>query len=636
MKLVEVQVTKFRNILDSGKVKIQPDVTCLVGKIESGKTSFLHALHRLRPARANVEFDARKQYPAWRLKKDERAGIDLDDIRPVQVKFELDAQDVAALDEALGEGVLKSKTLSFERAFNNRGYYNFSCDEKKAVQHLLSGLSLPKPAGEEAAKCETLRALRAAAVEMGKEESTQEASQTISQAITATYGEGSVSTAAWNELEPRVPKLFYFDVYSSLPYSVNVREVLTAKEGALDDEQHTARTLLRMAGADDDYLLDPDYEERKRELEHVANALTEDVLEYWSQNRRLRVEPDITKETVKTPQGQQAVVEELKIRIRDERHRLTLPFDEHSTGFQWFFSFLAAFSEYEDSDVPVVILLDEPGLGLHARAQADFLRFIDERLTQRHQVIFTTHSPFMVQPGKLERVRMVEDTDRDEGSKVSAEILSTDRDTLFPLQSALGYDLVQHLFIAPDNLIVEGTSDYTYLQVISDHFKEQGEREHLDERWSIIPVGGAECVPTFVALLGNHLEVTVLVDSQKKGHQRLMNLAKDGILDGKRIIKIGDVTGAKLADIEDLFTPDDYLPLFNKAFGKTYKVSDLNGTDPIVSKLARLEGIDRFDHGKPADVFLRTRDAVVPKLAEETLDNFESLFKAVNATLPGP
>ena len=72
-----------------------------------------------------------------------------------------------------------------------------------------------------------------------------------------------------------------------------------------------------------------------------------------------------------------SVLDELKIRLRDDRHSLSLPFDERSTGFTWFFSFLAAFSAYEDSDAPLIILLDEPGLGLHARAQKDFLRFID-------------------------------------------------------------------------------------------------------------------------------------------------------------------------------------------------------------------------------------------------------------------
>jgi predicted ATP-dependent endonuclease of OLD family len=205
----------------------------------------------------------------------------------------------------------------------------------------------------------------------------------------------------------------------------------------------------------------------------------------------------------------------LKIRIWDDRHFLSLPFNEHSTGFQWFFSFLAALSEYENRATPVIILLDEPALGLHARAQADFLRFIQERLAKKNQVIYTTHSPFMIHPGHLERVRMVEDKGREVGATVTKDILSTDPDTLFPLQGALGYDLVQHLFIGPHNLVVEGTSDFTYLTVVSDFLKEAG-RAHLDPKWSPVPVGGADMVPSFVALLGHHLDVTVLIDSRKE------------------------------------------------------------------------------------------------------------------------
>ena len=149
------------------------------------------------------------------------------------------------------------------------------------------------------------------------------------------------------------------------------------------------------------------------------------------------------------------------------------------------------------ANVRSVILLDEPGTGLHARAQADFLGFIDERLSRKCQVVYTTHSPFMVQPKKLLRVRLVQDDGRDIGSRVTDDVLSIDSDTLFPLQGALGYDMVQHLFIAPHNLVVEGTSDFTYLSLISDYLREKN-KISLDPKWSIVPVGGADLVPTFV------------------------------------------------------------------------------------------------------------------------------------------
>jgi hypothetical protein len=117
-------------------------------------------------------------------------------------------------------------------------------------------------------------------------------------------------------------------------------------------------------------------------------------------------------------------------------------------------------------------------------------------------------------------VRLAEDRGKEEGAVLSSDVLKCDRDTLFPLQGALGYDLVQHLFAAENNVVVEGTSDYAYLKLISDYLALNG-RACLDSKRSIVPVGGADLIPTFVALLGNHLKVTVLVDSRKGGNQRL-------------------------------------------------------------------------------------------------------------------
>jgi hypothetical protein len=146
-------------------------------------------------------------------------------------------------------------------------------------------------------------------------------------------------------------------------------------------------------------------------------------------------------------------------------------------------------------------------------------------------------------------------------------------------------------------------------------------------------VGGADLIPTFVALLGNHLKVTVLVDSRKEGNQRLERMAKDGYLEKQRIILVGDVLGRNTGDIEDLFEEDEYLGLYNRAFGKSLKAEDLKGNNPIVARIARHEGVERYDHGRPADVLLREREAILSTLSEDTLKRFEDLFVRINRTL---
>lgn len=645
MKLVQVQVQTFRNIVDSGSVAIEPGVTCLVGKNESGKTAFLQALHRLRPEQENVSFNAQEQYPAWREKNDRLSGVDLEEVKPIRAVFELNEAEIARVEGQFGSGILRNQRLTLSRKYGGGLVYDLPVEERKFVQYIVDQIDFPhgtKTRANKAKKVEDLTDYAKELQDAEKDDSHLQLANEIEDEIQKRLNGEGLSSAIWKFVKSLVPHFLYFSEYSRLPYSVDIKRVLTTDSPQLSDSELTARSLLRLGGADEDYLTNPDYELRKRELENVSNALSRDVRKYWRQNPELRMQPDITQKTVSAERpgtGRQSVVDELKLRIWDDRHLLSLPFDEHSSGFRWFLSFLAAFSKYEHTEQPLVILLDEPALGLHAKAQADFLRYIDERLAPRCQVIYTTHSPFMVQPGKLERVRLVEDkTTRDDpepkGAIVTADVTSTDPDTLFPLQGALGYDLVQHLFIGPHNLVVEGTSDYTYLRVISDYLHSLNEdRTILDERWSVIPVGGADLVPSFVALLGNQLDITVLVDAQKKGHQKLSHLANEGILNKNRILTVGQVLGQKEADIEDLFTEEDYVALYNRAYGKDLSPGELKGDDPIVRRLARNEREKRFDHGRPADVLLRHRDEILPCLSKETLVRFEALFAAINDTM---
>ncbi len=634
MKLRTVRVRMFRNILDSTEVRIEDKVTCLVGKNESGKTAFLQALWRLNPARSDPSFSVPDHYPAWLEKRHRLDGNDLDAVEPIEIHLEWQPADVAVVEAKFGTGVVAAgATLTLSKTYKNGFQWLSGSNESQAVANFVAKEdTLSTQDYKEIATFEALKDRLTKDIADSKDVPATHTPLTNALATLKTLlgKSGTYGGALWAIALERVPKFFYFADYSKLPYTVKIDQVL--KGDKLADGEATARALLRLGGTENEYMLNPDYERRKRELENVANVLTDDVNSYWTQNPDLRVEPDITMRSEAKPNGTHAVLDEMKLRIRDNRHSLTLPFTDHSAGFQWFFSFLAAFSEYERQDPPVVILLDEPAVGLHAKAQADFLRFIEERLTKRCQVIYTTHSPFMVQPGKLENVRLVEDRGKTHGSVLTGDVLTRDRDTLFPLQGALGYDLVQHLFVAEHNVVVEGTSDYAYLKVLSDFVGSKG-RECLDPRWSIVPVGGADLIPTFVALLGNHLKVTVLVDSRKEGHQKLERMAADGYLQKQRIILIGNVLERPTADIEDFFEEQEYLVLYNKAFSKTIAVKDLKGTDPIVARIARLEGVVRFDHGRPADVLLRDRSAFLEKLSDKTVSRFEGLFRRINSTL---
>ena len=628
MKLTGVRVRRFRNIIDSNPIAVQGDVTCLVGKNESGKTAILEALYRLKPIYP-AEFRDIDDYPRWMLADHRRSG-EIEKTFPIEATFELEAADVDAIEAVGGKGVVKgAQTLIVQKDYANQTHVSLpDVNERATVVRLVEAAKLPDGLrgiiGDPATVADLVTRVGEIEHAVPKiDKPTEQAVAKLEEAIKSQFPEGVVQ-ALESVLLQRMPSFLYFSEYSQLQGKVDL-EHLFDDTAELDPSQLTARSLLRLAHADNQSLLALDYEERRSELEAAANRLTQEVARYWTQSPDLKVDIDV--EMAAGGSGQ--IAKYLQIRVEDLRHGFSNRFDQRSSGFRWFFSFLAAFHEFEKQKDRVVILLDEPALELHPRAQRDFLRFINERLAPKHQVFYTTHSPFMVEADHLERVRMVEDKGRGVGAVVSADVLSAEPDSFFPLQAALGYDIAQSVFSRPDNLLVEDTSDYTYLMVISDHLKQFG-REHLNGRWQILPAGGLGNVPAVVALIGRQMGVTVLVES-KGGSEKLVELAKAGFLKPKRLVAVAEVTGGSRADIEDLFEVDDYLALYNQAFGKSLRAADLPPGERILERIKEKEG--DFDAGRPADALLRLRDKLLPPLRPTTRARFEELFRRINKTL---
>ena len=636
MRLISFRVERFRNVLDSGEVAVDENVTCLVGKNESGKSNILHALHALNPAYNDRSFDE-QQYPRWLQKEHQRSG-EFESARPISVTFELTDDELAAVNSMFGEGVLTEKMWTLAKNYSNAHVYNIKTSEEAActafeAKHGTSTGATKVPALKAALE---KRGQETAANAEGAQVPTAEAqkAQKDKVALDAQYPD-TVVASVYKQLVSLMPRFFYFSEYSQLDGRTEIAPLIEALRtdavGSLNDSQRTALALLRLGFAGEN-LVNPDYEKRSGEMEAVAADLTRQVRKYWHQNNHLRLIIDIESKEETREDGTHLVDQFLQLRVEDDRHFFTNNLDVRSSGFRWFVSFLSAFKEFE-SDKSVIVLLDEPALALHARAQRDFLDFIDDTVAGTHQVVYTTHSPFMVDAAHLERVRVVEDMGPEEGAKVKAQLMSRDPDTLSPLQGALGYDIAQNIFVGPDNLVVEGLSDYTYLTVISEALREAG-RDHLDMRWRILPAGGAGTMPAAVSLLGQELDVTVVVDGGSNPPRKLTNLVDEGILEGSRIIMLGQILGAppKTADIEDVFTPEDYLALFNGALGKALKVTDLDpGDDRIIGKINRADA--EFNHNDPSNWFLANRATAVSALSGDSLDRFEKVIRAINATL---
>src|SRR5207302_9324798 len=106
---------------------------------------------------------------------------------------------------------------------------------------------------------------------------------------------------------------------------------------------------------------------------------------------------------------------------------------------------------------------EDTGLSVPGLKQQGF-RTTTSRMAASSQLIYTTHSPFLVGPDELGLVRVVEMTDRNEGTKVRTNVTAEDPAALLPLQESLGYDLAQTLFSQQRNLLLESLSDFWYIE----------------------------------------------------------------------------------------------------------------------------------------------------------------------------
>lgn len=649
MKLKTAHVTHFRSIEDSGAFKID-QVTCLVGKNESGKTTLLQALYRLNPVQPDKAVYSREEdYPRRFLSDyDERhaSGADV-----LVTTWELESADRAELVTALGPGVhaLHAVTLAkgYEDPDDTFARFNIVIDETAVVGHLLATSQLSE--AERAAFTEkSVETLRAA---VGKVQPPQP-QHTALLATLATFPPArddwnSAEVVACGILNARLPKFVYFSQYSRmqgrvaltpLQTKIDQNQPLTTGEQTFVDFCALANTSLK------ELATIAKFETLTAKFEGASAKISQKIFRYWSQNRFLRVQFSRNTALAQDP-APFNVGEIFNIRIWNELHHVSVPFDDRSAGFVWFFSFLVYFSQIKKKHPDLIILLDEPGLSLHARAQADLLRYIDDELAPHHQVIYTTHSPFMI-PNTLTRVRTVHDVwhEKDgeilvEGTKVGDDVLSTDRDTIFPLQSALGYEITQSLFVGRNNLCVEGPGDIFFLEAFSQKLLQLG-RTILKREWTLCPVGGITKVAAFVSLFGgNKLNVAVLTDYASGEKRKVDELRRNELLKAGRVFTADTYAGQPEADIEDIIGAANYVALVNA----TYNLTGIQAVT-VPTTLGRIVkhveahfqtlpvGAPEFDHFTPSRYLIEKGTALLPDEAQ-ALDRFEKLFSDINVLI---
>ena len=642
------RVKKFKCIDDTGWVDIE-DVTSLIGKNQSGKTAFLEAITKLNPVYGSGNYEPYKEYPRdewteYKQNHEENPAV------VVEAKFQLSEWDISSIEGRYGEGILDEKTAIVSKNYKNELTWHIDIDESVFVETVLSDYELPSPTSEKLSGSESIEALS-----KNISESDSEAEE-IDDILTEIHGGDIIPSLEIGEgiLRQRLPQLLYMGEYHFLNGRISMDRLIRRQNNDdLDEGDEIFQSLLSMSNLEATELRDNDDWERIRtDLESAANSVTDYVLDYWTQNQNIRIQFDREHIPNKGNNNSDEWSNErvVDLLVRNQDFRATIPFEQQSRGFRWFFSVFCQFTELRDQSSNILVLLDEPGLHLHAKAQQDFLTFLNEELSSQHKVIFSTHSPFMIDPRNLHQAKMVE-SDPDSGTNISEDVMNTGEDTRLPLQNAFEFDLIDTLLIRPQTLLVEGKSDHSYLYTMSEVLSENG-RTSLDTKWTVIPVGSGSNVPTFVSLFGgNDLDIGVLLDADGKEHQRKENIESRSVMDTDNVRDISAYIAEEQGDIEDLFSDNLYMELVNRAYSGALaqnddipnhiSVADFkedNQNPRIVKRVEKYferyhinEG--RFEHNKPAKHFQENRQRLIEQVDEESMENFESLFEDYNQML---
>ncbi|MGK4305112.1 AAA family ATPase [Shewanella xiamenensis] len=667
MRLIKARVQNYRSILDTGEFEVENLKTILVGPNEAGKTVLLQALQQLKKPDDISGFDPLRDYPRSKYNDITTGKAKPEQITVVTGYFDLEDEDKELIPEDFHQCQYK-----LYRNLNNKGYHSLInapdklkyADIKKSLIRMASHMDTNFPATEGGKNpSEALSELCSAWIDTKSIEGdaitslekwlndhykyVAEDNETEEQRHTELLEK--VKTNRKHDevlkiLDKRTPVFILFNNYFKVKPTIHLGHLAQRiEQNILDDEYYdygnqcllkllgfSARELSNLGNTPSPNANDADalknykdkLDSRSYQLNAASVRLTNEIRQVWMPNPD-RPEADKLKVTA---DGQY-----LKVVVEDDLG-VDIELDQRSEGFQWLVSFfIVFFSEAMDKHENAILLLDEPGMSLHALKQRDFRETIS-RLAKKNQTLFTTHSPFLVGPDELDIVRVVEMKNRVTGTKVHTTISSEDPAGLLPLQEALGYDLAHSLFSQQRNLILEGITDYWYIEATSELLRAASE-SNINNKIALVFANTAGKVVYYATILHAHnLKVAALLDSDSAGDQAAQQEALVHTLGNKNILRTKDYCSIQKAEIEDLLR-ETLIKIAKDTFGvDVSKQAAKQAERPIVSIFAN--EIDQFSKYKLAKAYVRwTRTNESSALTDVERGQWKSLFESINRAL---
>lgn len=672
MKLAQFRIQNYKKIHDTGWITCE-DVLAFVGKNEAGKSALLRALSKLNPTDGE-KYDGLREFPHGRYTDefgkqdwpvasalftfDEEERSELADISSLLSDVE-SATVTRHYSDTLTVGfsprpastkvsakewseLLQTSLTEVEESVAPDGQGDAWAPRRQGIlDHLSAQLAHAKSVKqdpEESRVRDVRQFILGQASEQWLKIILQPSLDRLAEALKKLETEAQFAAArSWVARE--MPYFLYFGRYEILESSIYLPELLNRI--ANNDKSPRSRiqqALFKYVGINIQQLAslgkhnpghgdNADIRRQVQELSIKANSasltMTRKFADWWLQrNHRF---------TYKFHGDY------FQIWVSDDLDPTDVELEERSQGMRYFFSFYLLFLvEAEEEHRNCILLLDEPGIHLHPTAQEKLIEFLN-KLSATNQAFYTTHSPFLIDGSRLERARAVFETPK--GTEVSANVWPRDRDTLFPLQAALGYSVCQTLFVAKKQVLVEGLTDYMLLSALNIRLRADG-KTALARDIVMLPMGGTtNLAPLASMLAGHNIQLAFLLDADAAADAALKKLRRVIADVDSRCIKTSDVLAGRTAEeLEELIPEAYYLDAVQRSYGigtilfNADEATTTNRVDRLTAYFSRTQS-EKFQKWKPILVIVDDIHAKAQQLPAELLNVAETIFSRINMLL---
>ncbi|WP_157783050.1 ATP-dependent nuclease [Alkalibacillus haloalkaliphilus] len=515
--MIKIRITsiKVNNFKSFGEIKnaliLEKDVTAIIGKNESGKSNLLEAIGLL--PFLSWRKGIRDYYENNRNLINNK-GIEIsfkflcDELNPNESQLVFNNTKTANISGEISEILSKNKVLAIESKrlkgfIDKKQLWNIDSKEVDKFKDVIEPLV---NVGDKV----LLNFDRNINFIRGKVKKEYQNSKDVYQVI------DKISEILREEYK-RLPRIIYLEEVQELQYEYDFQDI----EDIFKARNNVFYRLLQISNI------------TKKDLDTAFHSTNED----YKQNTREELEEKINFDALRDF-NDFYTQEDIQFKARFDGQKLKfslksgqgkrLSITERSDGLKWYLGLFIELKSLNYFSEPSLILIDEPGVHLHVNAQKEVLKFFDDLTSKGHQIVYTTHSPFMINNDNLMSVRPVS-KDYLGYTVISKNFydqeLSSDSkmETLSPLVNAIGMDLKFNIGPSSNkiNIITEGISDYYYLSAMIKFLD-------IDEDICIIPSTGASNINRLASILiGWGYEFNIVLDFDKEGLKEFKVLTED-------------------------------------------------------------------------------------------------------------